>query len=894
MSLLGNLTVGILGNMGGLSNTFKQAQSEVEKFGKKMESVGKDLTSIGSSLTMMVTAPIVAVGGSATKLAIDFESAFAGVRKTVDATETELALFKQGIRDLAKEIPIAATEIAGIAEAAGQLGIKNEAILGFTRVMADLGVATNMSSTEAATALARLANITQMPQENFDRLGSVIVALGNNLATTESEIVEMGLRLAGAGKQVGMSEAQILAFSGALSSVGIEAEAGGSAFSKVMVEMQLAAEKGGKGLDNFAKVAGMSAGDFQKAYKEDAAGAMIKFIEGLSTAEERGLSAIGILDEMGITEVRLRDSLLRAAGASDVFTGALDLGTQAWEENNALTKEASERYKTTESQLKIFWNRIKDIGITIGDALIPALLSTLDAMDPLIKMLERAAEWFKNLNPGIQTAIIAMAAIAAAIGPVLVVAGMLISSVGSIVTAFAGLSGALAGVGGIMGIITGPIGLTVLAVVGLGAALIALWKNSETFRENVIGIFNKVKDTAIQAFGIIASFVGEKIAQIKKFWDQNGAQFLAAVENVFNGIMAVVEFVMPAIKFLIEMVWTAIKQVINGALNVIMGVIKIFSGLFTGDFSKMWEGIKQLFFGAIDVIIGWMTLTFVGGLRTLLTNLLKTGLNLVKGLADGIVNFFKSFSTTGQNLAKGLVDNVVNFFLNLQSSISIIFNSIRSLGASIWNAIKNTIVEIAKIIWDLVASRFTSMVSSIRNIFGTVRSTISSIWDNVMSFFRGINLTKIGADIIRGLINGIGSMASAVWEKAKSIASGIGSTIKNVLGIRSPSRVLMGLGEFAGEGLALGMDGMLSKIQSSAKAMANAAIPNIAPIDMSLNANGGRGSSPGTNGASPFNIVIQPAPVYLDDYLIGEIMLNHVDNRLNTNAQMLQYMKGER
>src|SRR5690606_20758681 len=123
------------------------------------------------------------------------------------------------------------------------------------------------------------------------KLGSTIVDLGNNLATTEAEISSMALRLAGAGKQIGLTESDILAFAASLSSVGIEAEAGGSAFSKVMVNMQLAAEQGGEDLKAFAKVAGMSASDFKKAYQQDATGAIISFIKGLSTAEERGLSA---------------------------------------------------------------------------------------------------------------------------------------------------------------------------------------------------------------------------------------------------------------------------------------------------------------------------------------------------------------------------------------------------------------------------------------------------------------------------------------------------------------------------------------------------------------------------------------------------------------------------
>ncbi|MBU3195642.1 phage tail tape measure protein [Clostridium algidicarnis] len=386
---------------------------EFEKIDKKYEAfdkVGDKFQSVGKKFTMGVTLPVVGAGVAVTKAAIDFESAFTGVKKTVDGTEEQFAQLKQGIRDMTKEMPQSATEISGVAEAAGQLGIKTESILSFTKTMVMLGDSTNMSSDQAATSLARLANITQMSQGDFDKLGSVVVSLGNNLATTESEIVDMGLRLAGAGKQIGLTEAQTLSFAGALSSVGIEAEAGGSAFSKIMVDMQLAVETGNKDLKNFAKVAGVSSQEFQRAFKEDATGALISFIKGLETSKDKGESAIKVLDEMGISEVRMRDALLRASGAGDLFSDSIKIGTKAWEENIALTNEAGQRYETTESKLKIMKNQLVDAGIDIGEKLIPHVVKVIEGVGKL-------ADGFGNLSPVMQDNIIKIGLASAALGP---------------------------------------------------------------------------------------------------------------------------------------------------------------------------------------------------------------------------------------------------------------------------------------------------------------------------------------------------------------------------------------------------------------------------------------------------------------------------------------------
>ncbi|MGF2053316.1 phage tail tape measure protein [Vagococcus fluvialis] len=452
----------------------------LEDFGNKTTRVGEGLDSFGNKMTLGVTAPIVAGVTAVTKAAMDWESAFAGTKKTVDEVVDSNGRvvysykdLENGLRELARTLPSSHKEIAEVAEAAGQLGIQTPKIVSFTETMIGMGVATTMSAEESATAMARFANITNMSQDDFERLGSVIVELGNNMATTEGEITAMSLRLAGAGKQVGMTEAEIVSFAAALSSVGIEAEAGGSAFSKVMIQMQLATEKGmgafdelialgkqsgvsfeqmnkavqdgGKNLkatasqmgltnkqlssmykeadksatslQNFAEVASMTNAEFGNLFKQDPSKAIMKFVDGLANAESQGKSAIAVLDDMDIKEVRLRDSLLRAANASGVFTEAVDMGTKAWSKNTALAEEVAKRYETVEEQLKILKGNFNDVAITLGGPFLSALNSGIQASKPFIENVAKMATKFSEMNPETQQSIMKFVGLAAAIGP---------------------------------------------------------------------------------------------------------------------------------------------------------------------------------------------------------------------------------------------------------------------------------------------------------------------------------------------------------------------------------------------------------------------------------------------------------------------------------------------
>jgi TP901 family phage tail tape measure protein len=409
------------------------AARQARDFEKSMLATGRQLTTVGAALTKTLTVPILGLGVATAKAAIDFESSFAGVRKTVNATEAEFAELAQGMRDLSKEIPINVNELNKIGEAAGQLGIKTENILGFTEVMAQLGVTTNLSAEQAATSLARLANITQMPQSEFGRLGSTIVDLGNNFATTEAEIVDFGLRIAGAGQIAGLSEHQILAIGSAMSSVGVQAEAGGTAVQKVLNGMTEAVATGGKELTTFAETAGLSAEQFAAAFRDDAANAFNLFVQGLG---RQGDQAFVTLDKLKLGNERVIRAFLSLANAGDLLTRNLDTASNAWEQNTALTEEARKRFETTASQLTLLWNRVKDVGITIGNALLPAIQSTIGLLNALMPVLDGAAKIFAALPGPVQMVGIGLLALVAAAGPALYILGHLALSAAAVAKVF--------------------------------------------------------------------------------------------------------------------------------------------------------------------------------------------------------------------------------------------------------------------------------------------------------------------------------------------------------------------------------------------------------------------------------------------------------------------------
>lgn len=480
-TIKGNLDE-VVSSFESLQGSFDTSQSKANGFSwdtfiKNCETAGQKIADVGTKMTLALTTPLVLLGKSMYGAATDYESAFAGVRKTTEATEEEYQALYDGMLQLSEtETSVGFVDLAGIMEMAGQLGVAEEELLGFTKTYADLQESTNIQGGEGAADLQRFLNLTEQSTQNVARVGGVIVELGNNFATTESEILAMATRMASTGDLAGFTSTEILALSAALSSAGINAEAGGSAASKLMKSMQLAAELGADAYDllggtygnavdfsyfisskenllgvaqelgvttdyveqlgkswldmeKFAQVSGKTADQFRTDWADNPAQGMLDFFVGLGNLDASGQqSALSMLNEMGITEIRLSNLVAAMAGNSDLYSQALQMAYDAYMQDvdvNALAVEAGKRYSTQESQNAMLGNKLQNTMADFGDNLVTALQPALDCVNGLL-------ESFNALSETDQTKVLEVLGALALTGPLLTGVGKTVEAVGKI------------------------------------------------------------------------------------------------------------------------------------------------------------------------------------------------------------------------------------------------------------------------------------------------------------------------------------------------------------------------------------------------------------------------------------------------------------------------------
>lgn len=758
-----------------LKNFGSVGAQQIAVVGQKMQDVGGKIESAGKKLSLFSAGSTVALT-AVSKGAIDFETAFTGVTKTVDGTDEQLAKIKQGLLDLSKATSSSSTDIAAVAEVAGQLGVKTENILAFTETMVRLGDSTNMSADEAATAIAQLYNIMGSDINTVDQFGAAIVALGNNAATTEADIVNMASRIASSGTQVGLTEQEVLALSTTLASVGLEAEGGGSAISAVITKIDKDVALNTDSLKTWADVAGMSVKDFKTLWENDAMSAIQKVVGGMGDAKAGGENLNIILDELGVTSLRQTDTMKRLSGASELMADMVNISNNAWEENSALTNESSKRYETTAAKITQMKNTVTELCVKLGDILLPIL-------NKIISAISKFTNWLTNLNPAAQKIVLVVLAIVSALGPFLIILAKLISSVGTIMTivpklvaiiktvrtAFAAFNATL---------LANPIVLIVAAIAALIAGFVLLWNKCEWFRNFWIGLWENVKNVCKAVIdGIVGFFTG-----IIDFIKNNWQGLLLFIVNPFAGafkllydncegfrnfvdgiIQKVKEIFASIVSFISTNVIEPIKQffapIVAWFTNLFMSIytslvsiINVIWGIIQG----LWEMIVALFTAAIN----WINESIITPIKTAFTAAIEAIKTAIQVAWEFIKNIFITIATW-------VNDNVLVPIMNLLTSVwswiqNNIIMPIKNAFTAAWNTLKTGAVNA----WEGIKNVFSSVASFFGNIFSTAWQKVRNVFSAGGKIFAGIkdSIASVFTTVVNRIIGGINTVVAVPFN----------------------------------------------------------------------------------------------------------------------------------
>lgn len=526
-----------------LESSIRSVSQSGGSLGSVLTKIGSGIVGLGRTMTIGLTTPISLLVGSLTNAGIQFEDTFAGVSKTVDGVgvgfndiaemaksrlgitvnsmeEARIAAERLGVkfgdltdvgrqvreefREVALSIPVTATELNKLGETVGALGVNAADIAEVTKLVAELGVATDISAEDAASGLVHMFNIVKKDGESMvdflKSAGSALVALGNNSVSTEGEILALASRLSSAGDRANFSSQELLAWATTIADVGSRAEAGGTAVSRAINEMLISVQTGDENLQTFAAVTGQSVDEFVQLFEKDASSALLKFIQSLNAGIQEGRVTKDMLNDMGLGGIRALDVLGRLSEATDLYSKNLGISNTAWAEQIALEEEAEKRFSTVASQIQLAKNAFADLGITIFDLVKDDLINLIDKV-------KQAINWFKSMSPATQKVILLVAGLAAAVGPLLIVLGGVVSVIGTLITA----AGALAT----------PVGLAALAIGGLIVALGSIigW---DTILDGVSAAFDGIWKSVESVITIVDQLATKK----------------ATIQDVVNAIMA--------------------------------------------------------------------------------------------------------------------------------------------------------------------------------------------------------------------------------------------------------------------------------------------------------------------------------------------------------------------
>lgn len=783
-----------------------QTLDKIGEVGGKLEAVGGKITDVGKKVTVVSTA-VTAMGGAAVKTAADFESSMSQVQATMGITKDSMSEVDgqsvntmDTLSDLAKkmgsETAFSASECAEALNYLALAGYDTQEMCDTLPTVLNLAAAGNIDLASASDMVTDAMSALGMETSDADKMVDQMAKTASSTNTSVGQLGEGILTIGATAKSIKGGTAELNTALGILANNGIKGAEGGTHLRNVILSLQNPMDKAADQMEALGVSVFDSEGNMRSL--NDILGDLNTSMDGM-TAEEKANIISKIFNKTDLSSV---NALL--ANTGDTWD---ELQTSIENSGGAAQQMADTQLDNLSGQLTILKSAVEGFAISIGETLMPMVKH-------IVAKIQSFVDWLNNLDEGTRRIIVKIGLVVAALGPILVILGTVISKVGVTTQVISKLglkiSGAVANAGGLSGMMgklgtaimgVNPIVLAVVAAIAiLVGAFVHLWRTNEDFRNNIISIWNRIKSV----FDTFAKGITDRLNALG-FDFQN---FKEVISAIWNGLC---NFLVPVF----EGAFTQIANILEAVLGTISSLLDIFIGIFTGNWSQVWDGVKSVFStvwgyikntfancvntirGVADVVLGWFGTSwnaawisikdfFVGiwtGISTFFMNLWEGIKNTVQTAIMFIASFFQAafeiITLPFRFIWENCKEVVITVFNSIKTKISTVINEIKT----VIQTVLTTIQTVFTTVWNAIKTVVTTVINTIKNVittvFNAIKTTTTTVWNAIKTAITTpINAVKSAASTV---FHSVKSTISNVFDSIKSTTVSVWNGIKNAI-----------------------------------------------------------------------------------------------------------------